>query len=96
MHSFRSSDYPWDNNHEFKDVESFNLQTMSWQEETKFPFVPVALGTNIPYGNSFLSIGGTIKGNPWAASGVGEGKHVDFIYTVNIIKRFLSYTLLLH
>merc|ERR1712241_560840 len=63
---FSTPDYTLDNNHEFKDVESFNLQTMTWQEEAKFPFVPVAMGTNIPYGNSFLSIGGHTKGNPWS------------------------------
>ena len=53
---------------------------MTWQEEAKFPFVPVAMGTNIPYGNSFLSIGGHIKGNPWSKP--NEGKHTDYIYTV--------------
>ena len=60
---------------------------MTWQEEPNFPFVPVAMPTNVPYGNSFLSIGGHIKGSPWTASGQDEGENVDFIYTVINLKK---------
>ena len=51
-------DFDWNNNAEFTAVESFNLETMQWSHEPDFPFVPVAHPTNVPYGNTFLSVGG--------------------------------------
>ena len=45
---------------------------MTWKkEENSFPFIPVGATTNIPYGNTFLTIGGHFDGN-----------NVDWIYMV--------------
>ena len=68
-----SPDYTWTNNGDNRHVESFDLQTEEWSSEPPFPFMPVGRSTNIPYGNSFLSIGGTKSDN----------EAVDYIYTVN-------------
>ena len=68
-----SPDYTWTNNGDNRHVESFDLQTEEWSSEPPFPFTPVGRSTNIPYGNSFLSIGGTKSDN----------EAVDYIYTVN-------------
>ena len=65
--------YTWANVSENKHVESFDLQTEEWSSEAPFPFDPVGRCTNIPYGNSFLSIGGTKSGD----------ESVDYIYTVS-------------
>ena len=55
-------DFDWNNNAEFIAVESFNLETMQWSNEPDFPFKPVTVPTNIPYGNTFLSVGGHTNG----------------------------------
>ena len=52
-------------------VESFNLETMQWSHEPDFPFKPVTHPTNIPYGNTYLVIGGH-----------ANGVYVDSIYKV--------------
>ena len=68
---FHSPDITWDNNHEFTAVESFDLQTKTWQVEDSFPFIPVGLSANIPYGNTFLTVGGH-----------SERQNVDYVYKV--------------
>lgn len=68
---FFRPDYTWINGEMCPEVESFDLQTEEWSSEAPFPLIPVGRGTNIPYGNSFLSIGG-----------FGQGRDVDYIYTV--------------
>ena len=55
-------------------VESFDLQTMKWTDEPDFPFTPVAWGRNVPYGQTFLSVGGH--------TGYNGGERADFIYRV--------------
>ena len=69
VHSFHSAE-----SGQLTTVESFNLQTKTWQAEPSFPFIPVHAGRNIPYGNTFLSVGGHYN---------GENK--DFVYTVTIL-----------
>ena len=40
-------------------MESFNLETMEWENDhDPFPFGEMHAGTSLPYGNSFLSVGG--------------------------------------
>ena len=55
-------------------VESFDLQAMKWTVEPDFPFKPVAWSRNVPYGRTFLSVGGH--------TGYSSGKIVDYIYRV--------------
>ena len=50
------------NNGDLTEVESFNLETMQWSHELAFPFKPVTHTANIPYGNTFLSVGGFTNG----------------------------------
>ena len=69
-------DYDWNNNHEFTAVDSFNLQTMAWQEEASFPFTPIGASTNIPYGNTFITVGGLLREE------ANVNKNVDYIYKV--------------
>lgn len=71
LHSFYSPDYTFDNSKDFTAVESFNLQTKTWQAEPTFPFDPVAVPTNIPYGNTFLTVGGMVN-----------RENVDYVYKV--------------
>ena len=68
-----SPDYNWDNVGENRLVESFDMQTEEWSSEPPFPFTAVGRCTNIPYGNSFLSIGGSTSAS----------QATDYIYTVN-------------
>ena len=53
-------------------MESFDLETETWHVEPDFPFVPIYAGRNVPWGNTFLSVGGT----------KGSGNNLDFIYMV--------------
>ena len=46
----------------FNKVESFDLKAMKWTQEDDFPFTPVAYAKNIPYGRTFLSVGGYVDG----------------------------------
>ena len=78
-------DYDWNNNHEFTAVDSFNLQTMSWQAEESFPFTPIGASTNIPYGNTFITVGGLLREGDYV------NKNVDFIYKVRIQKKSINY-----
>ena len=40
-------------------VMSYNLETMEWENDHEpFPFGAFTSGTSLPYGNSFLSVGG--------------------------------------
>ena len=40
-------------------MESFNLETMEWEDSHEpFPFAVTGFTTNVPYGNSFISVGG--------------------------------------
>ena len=47
---------------------------MAWQVEPSFPFIPVYGPANIPYGNSFLTVGGHFGGE--------NAEYVDYVYTV--------------
>ena len=60
-------------------MDSFNLATMEWTREPDFPFLPFGATTNLPYGRSFLSIGGH-----------ANNANVDHIYRVLLL---LSYPL---
>ena len=55
---FERPDFGGGNNADLTAVESFNLETMQWSHEPPFPFTPVWLSTSIPFGNTFLSVGG--------------------------------------
>ena len=72
VHSFHSSVGT-----ELTTVESFNLETKTWQWEPSFPFVPVSSPATIPYENTFLSVGGSHAGN-----------NVDYIYMVRNLIMF--------
>ena len=53
-----SPGFNWDNNGDYRIVESFDLATMEWTREDDFPFIPLGITTNVPHGRSFLSVGG--------------------------------------
>ena len=70
-------DYDWNNNKEFTIVDSFNLQTMKWKtEDERFPFKMVGAAAKVPYGNTFITVGGLMKDE------AGKNINVDFIYKV--------------
>ena len=51
-------------------VESFDLNTKTWNWEPSFPFVPIYGSTSIPYGNTFMTVGGYY------------GNNKDYVYMV--------------
>ena len=67
-------DFNWGNNGDNTIVESFDLATLKWTREDDFPFIPVGVTTNVPYGRSFLSVGGQTNG------GFASGVRSDRIY----------------
>ena len=74
-----SPEYNWDNVGENKLVDSFDLQTEKWSSEDPFPFTPVGRSYNIPYGNTFLSIGGS-KSDNQAANYIYTASRKNYIF----------------
>ena len=67
-------------------MDSFNLQTLKWKtEDERFPFTPVGASTNVPYGNTFITVGGLMREE------INKNKNVDFIYKVKCPFRITSY-----